>query len=72
MSGDHTANRTSTRGGEDTATTDWMRNVQQECMALIDRLSAGFEGWTPSDQGKLDRFFIVEAGVWQNLCYEDI
>ncbi len=44
-----------------TATTDWMRSVEQECMALIDRRTASFEDWSQEEQLRLEKFFIVGA-----------
>ncbi len=32
---------------------------------------ASFEDWTAEDRIRLERFFIVGAGTWQNLCYEN-
>lgn len=52
-------------------TTDWMRNVVQECMALLDQRISSFEGWGDEDRVRLGHFFIVGSGTWQNLYYED-
>lgn len=48
-----------------------MKNVQQECMALIDQRTGSFEGWHDADRARLERFFIIGAGTWQGLYYED-